>query len=100
MVSGPAVIGSVASTDPTTKRLSGSSVVISTRTSPRMPCGRVIRPTTSCIASVGVDDVDPDPTAADGTDDLAQRLGRPAASADHRTEVLGVHADLQALAAT
>ncbi len=50
-VSGPASAGSVVSTDPTANRRPGSSVCTSTDTSPRTPCGRVIRPTTSCMTS-------------------------------------------------
>ena len=46
-VSGPRSTGSVASTDPTANRLAGSSVRTSTVTSPRRPCGRPTRPTTS-----------------------------------------------------
>src|SRR2546430_15484150 len=55
---------------------------------------------TSCKGSVRVDDVDPYPPAADRRDDLAQRLGGPAAPPDDRTEVLGVDAYLQPLATT
>src|SRR5207244_7514003 len=97
--SGPALAGSVTSTDPGTYRVAGSSVVTSTTTSPRMPCGRAIRPMTSCIGkgSVRVDDVDAYPTAADRGDHLAQRLGGTAATPDDRPEVLGVDAYLQAL---
>src|SRR3984957_14319656 len=48
-VSGPGADGPVRSTRPTAKRRSGSSVRTSTDTSPWTPCGRVIRPTTSCM---------------------------------------------------
>src|SRR2546430_317030 len=100
IVNGPAETGSVTSTAPATNRDPGSSVVTSTTTSPRMPCGRVIRPMTSCNGSVRVDDVDPYPAAADRRDDLAQRLGGAPAAPDDRTEVLGVDAHLQPLATT
>src|SRR5262249_41086304 len=45
-VSGPALAGSVPSTEPAAKRCSGSSVRTSTESSPRSPCGLRIRPTT------------------------------------------------------
>src|SRR5690242_6657553 len=109
MVSGPAVAGSVARTDPTAKRSAGKSVWTLTTTSPRTPCDRMIRPTTSCTGtssmdsrggqSVRVDDVDPHPAATDRRDHLAQGLGGPPATADHGAEVVGVHPDLEPLAA-
>src|SRR6478672_9201868 len=98
MVRGPAAVGSVARTDPTTKRSAGESVRMSTTTSPRTPCGRTIRPTTSCIGpSVRVDDVDPHAPAADRRDHLTQGLRRAAAPADHGAQVVGVHPDLEPL---
>src|SRR5262249_1887765 len=48
--------------------------------------------------SVRVDDVDAYGTTTDRRDDLAQRLGGAATAADHRTEVLRVHPDLETLA--
>src|SRR5207248_62069 len=80
-------------------RAAGSSVVTSTTTSPRMPCGRTIWPTTSCTGLVRVDDVDAYPAAADRRDDLPQRLGGAPAPADHRAQVLGVYPHLQPLPA-
>src|SRR5262245_7964203 len=104
MVSGPAVAGSVATTEPTTYRASGSSVVTATTTSPRTPCARTTEPITSSIASgrrsVGVDDVDADLPTADRGDDLAECLGGAAVAADHRTKILRMHPDLEALATT
>src|SRR5687768_925948 len=111
MVIGPRSAGSVRSTAPGTKRRSGSSVRTSTVTSPRTPWGRPIRPTTTvsglrgvlkelCSAPVGVDDVDPEATPADAGHHLTQRLGGAPAAADDLAEVVGVHPDLEGLAAT
>src|SRR4051794_25394587 len=90
--------GSATSTDPGANRCAGSSVRTSTMTSPRMPCGRVIRPTTSIIGAarlVRVDDLDADAATADRGDDLAQGLGGAPTPADHRAQVFGVDTDLQ-----
>src|SRR5262245_30750235 len=101
MRSGPMSVGSVPNTDPTVKRSSGESVWISTTTSPWTPCVRITRPTTSCMALplVGVNDVDSDATATDRGDHLPQRLGRTAAATDDGPQVVGVHPDLEPLAA-
>ena len=111
-VSGPRSAGSVRSTEPAANRSSGSSVHGSTNTSPRTPRGRPIRPTAIELVAgrparprargqrpVDVDDVDPDALAADAVDHLAQRLGGAAVAADHPAQVVGVHPDLQPLAA-
>ena len=77
--SGPRIAGStVYSTAPAANRESGSSVVTCTVTSPRRPCGRPIRPTTTSTgwlprSAVRVDDVDPYTPAADRGHHGAQR---------------------------
>src|SRR5262245_1914167 len=99
-VNGPRTAGSVASTDPTANRSSGESVRTSTVTSPWTPCGRPIRPTTSCnrdppSGSVSVDHIDPDTTTADTGHHLAQRLGCAAVAPDDLAQVIRMHAYLQ-----
>src|SRR6516162_7831786 len=48
-VSGPTPARSVSSREPTANLSSGSSVRTPTTTSPRIPCGRPIRPTVTCM---------------------------------------------------
>src|SRR5882757_1524597 len=101
-VSGPAPAGSVRSTEPGANRSSGESVRTSMLTSPRTPCGRPMRPTTSStretLSTVLVDQVDSDAAATQGADHSAQRGGGAAGPADHLAQVVGVHADLEHLA--
>src|SRR5664279_4214338 len=103
-VNGPRSVGSVRTTEPTAKRSSGSSVHEATKTCPRTPRGRPMRPiaTTSpsstMSAPVDVDHVDADALTTHAVDDLAKRFGGPAVAANHPTEVIGVHPDLQPLA--
>src|ERR1044072_1713750 len=49
---------------------------------------------------VHVDEVESDPTAADGAHDSAQRAGGAAVAADHLAQVIGVHPDLEHASAT
>src|SRR6185437_1669900 len=98
-VSGPASAGSVRNTEPAAKRSSGVSVIGWTNRWPRTPRAGPIRPTVMSSAAVDIDDVDADPLAADAMDHLAQCLGGTAVAADHATQVLGVHAHLEPLAA-
>src|SRR5215831_15711262 len=107
-VSGPRAAGSVTRTEPAANLRSGSSVCTCTVTSPRIPCGRPTRPTTSCmqcslLASgarlanlVGVQEVDPDVrVAGQRADHGPQRPGGPSAAADDLAQVLWVDADLE-----
>src|SRR5690242_16402544 len=114
-VSGPTPAASVRSTDPGAYRSSGSSVHGSTKTSPRTPRARPIRPTATSSAkssapaatgrgagrsaAVDVDDVDAHALAADAGDDLAQGLRGAPAAADHPAQVVGVHPHLEPAAA-
>src|ERR1700735_287920 len=99
MVSGPPSAGSVARTEPAANRSSGSSVRTSTMTSPRIPCGRPIRPTTSCMALadlVSVQEVDTDVgPAGQGADHGTQGLSGAPAPADDLAQVVGMNPDLQ-----
>src|SRR5579859_431688 len=104
-VKGPASDGSVRRTLPGANRTSGSSVHGSTKTSPRTPLAGPIRPivmspdaSATASAAVDVDDVDANPLAADTGDHLTQRLGGASVAADHPAEIVGMNADLQALA--
>src|ERR1700722_2094917 len=104
MVSGPVATGSVVTTEPAANLSSGSSVLTSTITSPRTPCGRAIRPVTSCMASadfVGVQQIDADVVAAgQRADHRAQGPSGPAAAPDDLAEVVRVDPDLEHAATT
>src|SRR5687768_11453902 len=72
---------------------------------PFRPCAFRSRPTLSCVLAVsatsvvGVDDVDANAaTVGEGGDERAERLRGAAGTADHATEVLGVHMNLEDLA--
>lgn len=52
------------------------------------------------LDSVGIDDLNANAAATDGTDDLAQRIDGATAPSDDRPEVFRVDPDLEALTAT
>src|ERR1700761_3431892 len=101
-VSGPSAPGSVSSREPFANRSSGSSVRTPTTTSPRIPCGRPIRPTVTCTELpdlAGLQQVDADvPVPSQGTDHGPQRPGGPAAPAYDLAQVIGVDADFEYVA--
>src|SRR5436305_1767243 len=81
-------------TEPGANRSSGSSVRMSTTTSPVTPCALTTRPTVNSTQTspllVGVHHVDTNATATDAGDQCAQRgRGTPAAT-DHLAEVFGM----------
>ena len=85
--------------DPTAKRRSGSSVLTPITTSPRIPCGRPIRPTmtrtepqrASLTSSRSMRIAAPGQGADHGT----QRPGSTSAAADDLAEVVGMHPHLE-----
>src|SRR6476659_8705326 len=85
-------------TAPSANLRSGSAVRTSTVTSPRMPWGRPMRPTTTSKRSAlaDVEEVDADGLArGDRLEHGAQRGGRATGLADHATHVVGVDPDLE-----
>src|SRR5581483_520820 len=89
---------------PVAKRRSGSSVLTPTTTSPRIPCGRPMRPTITRMGSadlVRVQQVDANVTAPrQRPDHGAECAGGAPAPADDLAEVIGMHPDLKDVAAT
>src|SRR5262249_59345888 len=100
-LSGPPRDGLPRKDEPGAKRVSGSSVRISTTTSPVMPCALTTRPTTRSIGPllVGVHHVDADAAAADACDQRPQRGRGSSAPADHLSEIVGMHVHLIGAAA-
>src|SRR5690349_14608373 len=82
--------------------MSGSSVRISTTTSPVTPCALATRPTTRSIRAllVGVHHVDADAAAPAACDQRAQRGCGATAAADDLAEVVRVHVHLDGATAT
>src|SRR5262252_3609891 len=103
-VSVPMSARSVSSREPAANLRSGSSVRTPTTTSPRIPCGRPIRPTVTCMDPsanlAGLQQVDADmPVPGERTDHGTQRPGGAPAPADDLSEVVWVHANLKDVAA-
>src|SRR5262249_61383593 len=95
-LSGPPRDGLPRKDEPGAKRVSGSSVRISTTTSPVMPCALTTRPTTRSIRPllVGVHHVDTDAAAADTGDQRAHRGRGAATTPDDLAEIDGPHRHL------
>src|SRR5207248_3624568 len=90
-------------TEPTAKRSSGRSVLTSTSSSPRMPCGLATRPTLRTASeprvaigcpvrsAIGVHHVHPQAATTDAGHHGAQGGRGAAAAPDHLAQVLRVH---------